>query len=202
MKKVLSVMLAIMMLFGALSLNASAQTVTDMVDDWQNGTSITVAGNTYSTSESVVICFEFGAGSSLDPMPSYDTTTRTFTWSQVTGKYYLLPGTTLYGKLTPGSYVRMPMVAAAEGEQLKYWYCSQTGEQIASDVDWKIPTGSAGTLYTFRAVYGPAAAEEDTMTMVLGVLMKVFGTIVGLLFLDGSSAAGIELMEKLLGGLL
>jgi hypothetical protein len=32
--------------------------------------------------------------------------------------------------------------------------------------------------------------------------MKVFGTILGILFLDGSSAAGIELMEKLLGGLL
>lgn len=197
MKKILSVMLAIMMLFGALSVSASAAEANEYFG--QN-----VAGVDVVKGKHVILVFDFGAGSSKLPLAVYDGTKFVET-TGVTGKYIMLPQKAT--DLTLDSMVTLPSVKAAENDDFLGWYCYADREYYISGADVVIPqewfdaNNGSGVVY-FSARYEPREPEEDTMKTVLGVLTKVFGTILGLLFLDGSSAKGIELVEKLLGGLL
>ena len=206
MKKIISVMLAIMMLFGALSLSASASN-DEILNNWEAGSSLTLAGTTYPKSNYVIVEFDFNGGKSYIELPAYDATAGAFKYGIASGRYLALPGNGMFN-LKPSSsangssYINLPLVTPAEGNAFQGWFCVETRETLAGGTDWRIPEGKGGSIYHFTAQYYPAQAEGDTLGMILGVLMKVFGTIVGVLFLDGSSAAGIELMEKMLGGLL
>lgn len=200
MKKILSVMLAIMMLFGALSVSASAVEAQDL---WGTtpGT-VTITKGTHA-----ILSFDYYGGKSYNKMICYDAATGKFVEAEASGIYLMLPGAYNAQRFSTvdsyGDYVRMP-IATGDGEFLLYWFCEETGEQIAGGTSWTIPEfeRSSQGVFHFTAKYAPAEPEEDTMKTVLGVLTKVFGTILGLLFLDGSAPAGIALVEKLLGGLL
>lgn len=200
MKKILSVMLAIMMLFGALSISASAADLT--YEDYVN----TLTGD----GSDVVIVFEFYGGSAKKALPVYTPDGKeTFTLTKdVTGTYYMIPGAG--GKdLKAGTVIEMPSVKAPEDKDFTGWTCSVRDFDLTPGSPFiigkediaKAHTNDYGVIY-MTANYETAEPEEDTMATVLGVLTKVFGTILGILFLDGSSEAGIALVEKLLGGLL
>ena len=198
-------MLAIMMLFGALSISASAAvTNTETLNDWNNksNSTIVIGNKTYPKTDYVVLQFNFNGGTSYTTLPAYDTTTQTFVYSKVSDIYLYLPGCDDIGVPAPGNIITMPFVTPAEGDAFQGWYCVETGELIAGGGYFVIPEGEGGHVYNFMAKYYPAESEGDTLSTILGILMKVFGTIIGILFLDGSSSAGIELMEKMLGGLL
>lgn len=200
MKKILSVMLAIMMLFGALSVSASAVEANDL---WGK----TPGEVTISKGTNAILSFDYNGGKSYSNMICYDAAKGNFIEAEASGIYLMLPGAYSSQLFTTvdsyGTAVKMP-IATKDGDMLLYWYCVETGEQLAADSTWFIPEyeRSAQGVFHFTAKYAPAEAEEDTMKTVLGVLTKVFGTIIGILFLDGSSSAGIALIEKLLGGLL
>ncbi len=200
MKKILSVMLAIMMLFGALSVSASAIEASDMWGKTPGEVTITKGTN-------AILSFDYNGGKSYSDMIVYDAATGNFIEAEASGIYLMLPGAYNSQRVeTVDSYgdaVKMP-IAIKDGEMLLYWYCVETGQQLAPDSTWFVPEyeKSAQGVFHFTARYAPAEPEEDVMATVLGVLTKVFGTILGILFLDGSSTAGIELVEKLLGGLL
>lgn len=204
MKKILSVMLAIMMLFGALSVSASAAVTNDeIIREWHNSSSVITIGNTtYAKQDYVIIQLNFNGGTSFVSLPVYDTTEGGFVHEKVSGTYLMLPGSSNEYSLQPNTLVTLPRVTPPEGKQFTGWYCENTGEYVVGGKTWAIPANSGSSLYTFTAELLPAEGQEDTMQMVLGILMKIFGTIIGILFLDGSSAAGVELMEKMLGGLL
>lgn len=206
MKKILSVMLAIMMIFGALSVSASAAVTNDEVlREWKNtsNSTIVIQNKEYPKTDYVVLQFNFNGGTSYTDLPSYDTTTQSFVNGKVSDTYLFLPGNgSNLGSPMPGNIITLPLVTPAEGDSFQGWYCVETGALIAGGGYFVIPENSGGSVYTFMAKYYPAEAPNDTLGMILGILMKVFGTIIGILFLDGSSAAGIELMEKMLGGLL
>lgn len=201
MKKILSVMLAIMMLFGALSVSASAANE-DILESWRDSTNttMTIQGYEYTKTNHVILSFDFQSAKSYNTLPVYDTTINQFKWEQVTGQYLMLPGAD-GASLAVGSPVTLPLVTAPEGKQCTSWYCVETGQYYVAGKPFVIPEGTGGKIYNFRAELIPAEEEGDTMATVLGILMKVFGTIIGILFLDGNSASGIELMEKVLGGL-
>lgn len=205
MKKILSVMLAIMMLFGAMSINASAATSYDF--------SSQVAGKYLDSSTQAIVVLHFGAtGSSKTVLSVYDTATApgAFNWeSGVTGSYYYLPGNgdAASTAMKAGSLIYLPEVTCTdETKECTGWqlqrYSINGLQKFAEGSYIALPDDCAGKIYEFVAVYGDRVPEEDTMAMVLGVLMKVFGTILGILFLDGNSAAGVELMQNVLGGLL
>lgn len=203
MKKILSVMLAIMMIFGALSVSASAAvTNEEMIKEWNNTSeTIIIKDKSYAKREHVVLQLNFNGGTSYTTLPAYDTLEGNFVYEKVSDYYLMLPGCGI-ASLMPGTYVTLPLVTAAEGDDFQGWYCVETGQLIAGGDNWKIPENSGGMMYNFTAKYYPAESDGDTLAMIMGILMKVFGTIIGVLFLDGSSAAGVELMEKMLGGLL
>ena len=203
MKKILSVMLAIMMIFGAMSISVSAAPAT--TDTVKFGYVINAGTEqiVLDSGKHVIVELNFGNGKSLEGLMVYDvdTTPAGFVRTlDVTGRHLMLPGCGY--EMRAGQYIRLPAVAAPEGLTCQGWEIRGTGTVVGHGIDWQIPYGSEGQIIELVARYTTAEADTDVMATVLNVLMKVFGTIIGILFLDGSSTAGVELMEKMLGGLL
>lgn len=201
MKKILSVMLAIMMLFGALSISASAANVPPSE----------VLNPVIASSDKVVIVFKFYGGTSKLELPVYysDVADGSFVNEKVTGDYYLLPGAG-GAELRIGTSITLPSVTPPEGKAFVGWDSSVDTQDFVAGATYEITQlrvetsklyPNSGIIY-MEAMYEAAEPEGDTMATVLSVLTKVFGTILGILFLDGNSAAGVELVEKLLGGIM
>ncbi len=197
MKKILSVMLAVMMLFGALSIGVSA-VEPDYFWDLTLKDGVTVSEGTHA-----ILTFDFAGGTSTNALSVYDTSAAGFVSVEGVGdKYIMLPGSKSDCYLTANSTVKAPFVDAPEGYKFNGWYCYADNEYYVAGEKITIQKEWIGDVIEFEAAYIPAKVEGDTMKTVLGVLTKVFGTILGILFLDGSSAAGIELVEKLLAGIM
>lgn len=209
MKKVLSVFLAVLMLFGALSVSSFAEETTGSVvtppmayhDWWGEGGPC--------SKEQAVLAFNLNGGSLKSETQIYNEETGKFEWKagkDVTGVYYMVPQdpNTMQG----GQGVALPEVIAPSGWQFNGWYCeacpcetAQVGQTYAAAALYKLPLNCGGTLIQFRASYSPATIEEPTINKVVGILMKVFGTIIGLIAYGGDTKQGIAFMEKVFGGL-
>ena len=204
MKKILSVMLAVLTLFSVLSIGASAAQL-PYSENQLFGTTINGSSESYTISSSVhtILGFDFAGGTSTYALPVYDTEKGGFVDTEGVGdKYLMLPGCKSSYYLTYGSSIKTPYVEAPEGYKFNGWFCAENHEYYVAGETIKIPQDWIGNLVEFEATYIPAKVEGDTMKTVLGVLTKVFGTILGILFLDGSSSAGVELVEKLLAGIM
>lgn len=202
MKKILSVMLAIMMLFGALSISASAAVAppTEKLNEL------------IKNENAVIFVFKFNGGSSKYVLPVYYADVvdnKGFVDEIVSGDYYLLPGANGL-TLTANTSFNLPSVTPPEGKAFVGWDSSIDSQDFTAGARYDITSEriviahqslSKGIIY-MEAMYEAAEPEEDTMATVLNILIKVFGTIVGILFLDGNSTAGVELLEKVLGGIL
>ena len=197
MKKILSVMLAVMMLFGALSISASA-VAPDYFWGKQVGDGVIVSEGTHA-----ILVFDFAGGTSTYGLPVFDTDENAFVNVDGVGdKYIMLPGCKTDYYLTVNSPVKTPFVEAPEGYKFNGWYSPDTGEYYVAGERVTIESSWIGDVIDFEATYVPEKVDGDTLKTVLGVLTKVFGTILGILFFDGQAAAGIELVEKLLAGIM
>lgn len=197
MKKILAVLLSVMMLFGALSVGASA--AIDTSDPYLQGV----------LSKQVILSFNLNGGSikggvrvyegvdgNGDPVFSYDSN---FT----EGVYYMIPETA-DSQVAGASTVTLPRVNPPSGYAFNGWYCYLTNETYAANRPFDIPAYAAGTVIEFAADYTRTEPEEDTMGSVMDILVKIFGTIIGLLFLQGEKdpvEAGMQMMEDLLENL-
>ncbi len=224
MKKVLSVFLAMLMLFGALSVGAFAEDDTTLAPsesttgtpsydpnvspnvgyDWWKGEGAPC------TADQAVLSFSLNGGTMKYDQQVWDFTVKDFVWqSGITGTYYMVPHT---GLQTGGDVIIFPDVVAPNGLSFAGWECisvgaSKEGQNLINCTfgatgRFVIPTDAGGQLIQFVARYTSADQEEDTMTKVMGILMKVFGTIIGLLLYQGDSEQGIALMQKIFSGLL
>ena len=209
MKKILSVMLAIMMFFGALSITAAAEggvydEMFDVKVPTANGGTTTVDAGGH-----LILVFDFGSGSSKKDLYVYDAAKPGFVLTagdKVTGTYYMLPRNA--GQLVVGAAVELPTVKAAETDDFVGWYCYAdkqyyvSGAFVDSIPDTWATANNGSRVVLFQAKYEPREVEGDTLTTILGVLTKVFGTMLGLFLFDGSSAKGIELVSGLLSNLI
>lgn len=193
MKKILSVILAVMMLFGALSMGASAATtVTDPYDF--------IEGNMVNQDQ-VVLVFNFNGGTSKTAVRVYDTTSKSFVSETVSGTYIMVPEKS--NELVVGNQITLPSVTPAEGSSFVGWYCEDDGVTYTTVPNgYTIPAYAGQKVITFTAWYEPAEAETDVMATVLGILTKVFGAIIGIILYNGDTEAGVAMMEKMLGGIL
>lgn len=205
MKKVLAVFLSVMMLFGALSFSSSAASVSQYFE----GDSPLVDPNTQ-----VIITFDLAGGTMKNGVWVYNSSkkpTPDFEWVEGFDEptYVMLPQDS--GSMKPGTPITLPVVTPPTGYQFDGWYCYgmagdyTQGSTYAANSAYYIPLGTAGEIIEFRAAYSPATIEADTMEMVMDILIKVFGTIVGLLFLGDEAnpaEAGMQMMDQLLGSLL
>ena len=191
MKKILSVLLATLMLFSVLGVSASASVYENYYDQG------IVDRNTQ-----VVLAFDLNGGSLKTGAYVYDTTISKFVYKDgedITGKYIMLPRTP--DTQLVGQFVKLPELNAPDGWQFNGWYCYLDGNSYAANSDFKIPAGAAGEVVEFYAAYSPADVEEDTFATVLGILIKVFGAIAGIILYNGDTEQGIALFDKILGAL-
>lgn len=204
MKKVLAVLLSVMMLFGALSFNSSAVSASQYFE----GESPLV-----NPTKQVIVTFDLAGGTMKNGVWVYNpakTPKPDFEWvTGFEGTYIMLPQDS--GSMIPGTPITLPVVTAPAGYEFLGWYCYgiggdyTQGNSYAANSAYYIPQGTAGKIIEFRATYGPATIEPDTMETVMNILVKVFGTIVGLLFLGDEAnpaEAGMQMMTQLLGSLL
>lgn len=204
MKKVLAVLLSVMMLFGALSFSSSAVST----NQYFEGEAPLVNRDTQ-----VIITFDLAGGTMKNGVWVYNSAKADpgFEWIEGFDEptYVMLPQDS--GSMKPGTPITLPVVTPPAGYQFDGWYCYgmagdyTQGSTYAANSAYYIPLGTAGEIIEFRAAYSPATIEPDTMETVMNILIKVFGTIVGLLFLGDEAnpaEAGMQMMSNLLGSLL
>ena len=191
MKKFLAVLLTVITLFSALGLCATAGTYEDYFD-----------GDIADPDTQAILVFELNGGSLKNAARVYNTDTNKFEiedGKNITGRYIMLPYDSLSQAI--GQYVQLPYVTPPSGSDFKGWFCFDDGITHAAGSDFRIPSGKAGNVIQFYASYIPAEAEEDTLGSILGILIKVFGAIAGILIYNGNTEAGIALFDKILGAL-
>lgn len=193
MKKILSVILAVMMLFGALSMGASAATtVTDPYVFIESGK---------VNQDQAVLVFNFNGGKSKNSVVVFDTSTNKPVYEVVSGTYIMVP--TADNELVVGNDVTLPGVTPPSGSVFSGWYCEADGVTYTTVPNgYTIPANAGQKVITFKAWYEPAEAETDVMATILGILSKIFGAIIGIILYNGDTEAGVALMEKMLGGIL
>ncbi len=202
MKKVLALFLAIMMIFSALSVGASAMDI-ESVRDKEN-----IGDN------QAILSFDLNGGTikggvRIYTPEYYDATGKlvpgSFSWSEnyLEDMYYMIPEN---GAQTPGSTVRLPSVTPPSGYVFNGWYCVWSNSTHPGNRMYTIPDYTGGQVIQFIADYALEEAEPEAMDTVMDILVKVFGTIIGLLFLsdreEGAVEAGMQLMSDLLATLL
>ncbi len=195
MKKILSVILAVMMLFATMSISASASSFNDQ---WHQ------AG--MANDNQAVLVFNLMGGKMKNPVLERDESGVWVTTEGKTGTYVMLPQTEDAQKA--GSVVILPDVTPATGMSFSGWeYFDASGTRyvLGANGPFTIPeaafTGNNYGVIYFNATYASAAPEEDTMGTIINILIKVFGAIIGILFYGGNTEAGVAMMEKIFGGL-
>lgn len=194
MKKALSVLLAIMMLFGALSVGASAQSTPIATDKWHQ------EGGPASM-EQVVLYFNLNGCTLAGPVVVWNEETGLLeAQSNLKGSYVMVPQNS--ETMKPGMEVKLPSPTAPTNYKFDLWHCDFDGNDYAGNGKFIIPAGTAGTTITFIAGTSPTVVEEDTLTKVMNILIKIFGAIIGIIMYGGDTSAGVALMEKILGGVM
>ena len=203
MKKVLSVFMAILMLCGALSIGSSASSATN---NW-----FSTDGSTPANYQQTVFYFDLGIGT-LPNASVYDLATGEFvSATNITGSYYMVPRKETEQKA--GTFITLPDLDAPDGQKFIGLYCygtesgksaaelNLTSNTYAPSTGFQIPSGLQGEVLCFRASFAPTKQEEPTLNKVMGILIKVFGAILGSLLYQGNTEEGIAAMKKIFSGL-
>lgn len=198
MKKILAVLLAVMMLFATLSIGASAE----------NYGSTNFFADGLVNRDQAVIRFVLNSGKITSGVWAYDIDSGSFDYMEVfeEANYYMIPDNKSNKTAqVAGSSILLPEVTAPSDWTFNGWADSK-GQIYVGGTEYYIPSNAGGSIITLTADYSLAVPKEDEMGGIMDILVKVFGTIVGLLFFSdkhGSSAIeeGMQLMQKLLGSL-
>ena len=192
MKKVLSVVLAVMMLFSVMAVNTSA-----VNDDYAD-----IRGE----GDFVVVLYldncTMDAGRLTGRYRVYDEARNLITGTQsVTGTILVASDEFRCGE---GWY--LPDFKSPDPELYipAGWRDTATRERFVSGDGgtFKFPTDNTrGTVVSLEACIQNVDAGSDTMATVMNVLVKVFGAIIGILLYAGDTDAGVAMMNKILGGL-
>ena len=204
MKKVLALLLSVLMVFGALSVSVFAGNQADYEDLW-NGTD-----NIYGlTHEQSILSFDLNGGKIKGGVWVYQNGKFTYVTNYSENVYDMIPNNSKdssKNSQTPGDEITLPPVTAPSDCTFNGWYCYLTQETYPANYKFIIPEAAAGEVVHFMADYTLTVPEEDTMAGIMDILVKVFGTIIGLLFYSneyGPSATeyGMKIMTDLLSGL-
>ena len=205
MKKVLSVVLAVMMLFSAMVISSSAadsnyvekpyephipSVALDYVDSLRRYGVI--------REDQVVIAFDLmNSGAKFKtPVQTYDENTGEFTKTQsITGIYYMVPNNKDLASssfMTPGTSIILPSVTAPNGKTFKGWkYVDEFGNSsiLAAGSVFNIPEGSTsvGVIY-LESVLTTGPIEVSFLSTLISKLVEVVSNLFGM---DLSFLAGL-----------
>ena len=187
MKKILSVILAVMMLFGTMAIGASAETYQGFE-----------VPKNFDMNLDVIIVLRFGSGKCQSYLTVYNQDIADY--EQVTGVSgeFILVGE----NYKAGRSLELPFVTPAEGNNFNGWFCDKDGRSYpAGPQGGFIIPNIPGEVIILTAQYYPSEGEGDTLGSILGILTKVFGAILGILFYGGDTESGVAMMDKIFSGL-
>ncbi len=200
MKKLLSVLLAVLMLFSTVALSASA--AAPVTDPTTADTLRDRVGQDH-----IVIQYNLFDFKTKYAQYTYDVDSNCFAYIDgISGTFYQVPENA--SQLYVGYTIALPEVTAPEGKQFNGWKCATHAEglTLAAGVPVKITEDmlalATNNVVVFEVVWGSAAPEEDTMSTVVDILCKIFGALLGILMYNGNTEAGVQMMKELLGGVL
>ena len=193
MKKLLAVILAVLTLFSVLGVGASATQSTNTLDSY--------FGTHADRDTQTVLVFFPNGGTYKSVVEVYDANSRQFVETlNYTGTYIMLP--TYVRPITAGSMISLPDLTAPSGYAFGGWQCVQTREfYVAGPNSFTVEPEHIGQILTFQPILVAAAPEEDTFGTILNLLVKVFGTIAGIVIFGGDPDAGVDLFNKLFSAL-
>ena len=215
MKKVLSVFLAILMMFAAVSVGSFAADtdtsttapavtpVTPYHDWWKNGV---------CNENQAVVTLLLNSGTLKGDYVVYDETLakfKTVNGKDISGSYSFVPVKESGLQVAGSGFVILPAVTpGVDTYQFDGWRCTRcdgygqlVGQTFAANSVFNIPAGTGGTEIQLMAAFSPKEIEQPTMTKVIGILAKVFGMIYGAIIgdIDAGIAAVQELFQKMFG---
>lgn len=195
--------MAILMLCSAVSLGSFASSESNQ---WFGD----INSGKPATYEQTVVYFDLGIGT-LPNASVYNLATGEFeSQTNITGSYYMVPRNDKVMKA--GTPITLPDLDAPDGYKFAGWYCYGTesgqsnvggiiNQSFTANTAFYIPAGLEGDVLCFRATFTPIKQEEPTLNKVMGILIKVFGAILGILLYQGDTEQGIAAMEKIFSGL-
>ena len=185
MKKVLALVLAVMMLFGSLSVNASAA-ITDYKPSEASIAKYTTLKQTgVINSDQAILAFDAQNGTFFGTLNVYEGG-KFQSLDDVTGVYYMIPDNinSFNTNLIPGRYVILPQVVAPVGKTFDGWYCYYDDELYSAGSKYIIPgdakfgVSSFEGVIEFVAFYSPAPVEKDIFATIITTLV---GLVAGLI---------------------
>lgn len=204
MKKILAVLLSVMMIFGTVAFTSSAAS-SDAIDTNAIMAGYLPNGLVFDVEENVILVFNFKGGKITSDYV-FETTATGF--EMRTGISDSLIMVTTDGKtlIKEGDYVGLPFVNEAPGNQVHVGWQVVTAAALdyldtPAPARYQIKEGSP-SIIIFDAVYRQTEPEEDTMSTIMSVLVKVFGAIIGLIVFTGDMEAGQALVAEMLGGIM
>lgn len=222
MKKVLSVILAMLMLCSVFAVPSFAADTEPVVtppsggfDWWTRTTGDRITSGPIANKEQVMVVFALNGGTLKSNVYIYDFNTNEFVYSKgsdVKGTYYMVPVDS--GAQKGGSSIQLPAVTPKAGYQFDGWMVEKydpaiessdpdvvaKGQSLGANSMFKLPEADYLTVY-FSAVYSSAEDETPTLQKVLGILIKVFATILAT-FTDKTSEYWIAYLNEMLAGIL
>ena len=160
MKKLLSVLLAVLMLFSTVALSASA--AAPITDPTVADTQRDKVGKDH-----VIIQYDLFDFKTKYSQWTYDVDSSKFAYvSDITGTYYQVPENS--SQLYVGYTIALPEVTAPEGKQFNGWRCTThidrptfaAGEALK--ITEEMLALSENNVIRFEVVWGSAVPEEDT----------------------------------------
>ncbi len=212
MKKLLSVLLAVMMLFGVLAMTAAAENFDMGYHKAASSLRSEVgldADASFGKVEGDFVLIYFNAGgfttNSLVGMYDADAGAVVVQNPGFAGNFWLIPDdvtSTYY--IGANSRVVLPRMLGNDIQSFEGWRCLGNGQSYVAGQSITITLDMVNDLgvVEFEPIAGYAQPEEDTMDTILGILIKVFGSIIGLLFCNGDVVAGQEMVSGILGGIV
>ncbi len=201
MKKVLSVFLAILMVFSVMAISASAEGETT-----QEQTSPFFGGaHNADPNRQCVFKFRLNTGKCKSSQLVYD---------EVNGISVLTDGEDVpdvfirvpqnADEFTVGSSVTLPGVTAPKGYSFVGWKRvphmsndSDVGPYTSMPGAYTVKAIDKGAVVEFSALYEEAEVEQDTFAKVFSILTQIFGTLIGLIAYQGNVEKGQDFMKKI-----
>lgn len=194
MKRVLSILLAALMFLSCMSISVFAE-------------EYPFFGPNGASSNEAVLKFVLNNGTVKSGQYIYDKSTGHLTWTDpedVPDTFYVVPVDNYKNAFEVNDLVTLPSVKGPKGWSFLGWQRT-SGMQANADRSiypagpnqYRIAEADKGMVVEFTAVYEQAEVEEDTFAKVFDILIKIFGTIIGLIAYNGNIQKGQDFMKKI-----
>lgn len=203
MKKVLSVFLAVLMLFSCMAISASA--VDGAYSDYfGDGT-----GNQPATTDQAIFVFRLGGGGKCKKgYFVYIDGERVYKDAEdIPDTFMVVPENA--DAFKEGNVFSLPSVKANNGADFIGWQRKPTTKDGDKDNhvyspmagQYTVSSYDVGSIVEFTAVYEQGEFEQDTFAKVFEILTKVFGAIIGLVAYQGNIEKGQNFMKQIFASL-